>query len=134
MRRYVRGQPLDASFRRRLGGASCFRGDSFRKAAAKRSTIAIRGAEAQRARPHTRHKDPQDKRPMAPLLHLRRISRSLSVFWSLPFYVPTTICSASLRSPFAASERERENRDLRARTYARGRCLLNFHDVHAASK
>lgn len=73
---------LDASFRRRPRGNSLSGvASSFERAAAtaaKRSTIAIRGAEAQRASPRARHKDPQDKRPMAPLLHLRRTSLSPS--------------------------------------------------------
>lgn len=127
---------LDASFRRRPRGNSLSGvASSFERAAAtaaKRSTIAIRGAEAQRASPRARHKDPQDKRPMASLLHLRRTSLSLWSLFSHLVFLPS-LSSHPPRShlplvfsPFFSLVR----RDLRARTYARGRCLLNFHGAY----
>lgn len=64
-----------------------------------------KGHRLTKGKPRTSYKDPRDKRPIAPLLHLPRI---------FPF-----LLSHPFSLPFLA-----------VWTYARGRCLLNFHDVY----
>lgn len=69
---------------------------------------------------------------MTPLLHLRHKP--------LSFSASLRLSSSSLHPPFVSSSSSSSfilpspTGSPRARTYARGRCLLNFHDVHAASK
>lgn len=69
-----------------------------------------KGHRLTKGKPRTSYKDPRDKRPIAPLLHLPRI---------FPSFLPS---HPSPPFPFSSL--------LAVWTYARGRCLLNFHHVY----
>lgn len=97
----------------------------FRNAAAKRSSITIRGSDSQRASLARATKIPGISAPW------RRYCISDGFFPSLPTALtrvssPPFVLSLALRSTSLFP--------LITRTYARGRCLLNFHDVYVPPK
>lgn len=124
MNRYTR--PLDASFRRwSRGSAGTAFGGSFRKRRRPREVD-----DRDKGRGGTKG-GPRTKIPGISVPRRRYCIPGESLSFSASSSLSLSLFVLSSLLPPSSSLLQRH---FRARTYARGRCLLNFHDVHAASK